>query len=88
MSGVRELLEHDAFLPENGGLAPRHCAALRERATLLRRLSALGPLVLESPDVDAVRLELMRLLGDVRHHLQRRRDLAWDDVQQELGGSE
>jgi hypothetical protein len=35
-----------------------------------------------------VRDEAGRLLVDVEHHLQRRRDLAWDEVELDLGGSE
>lgn len=88
MSGVRDLLLHEAVTPESGWLEPRHGVALRERRTLLRRLSALGPRVLEAPDVEAVRLDALRLVDDVRHHLQRRNDLAWDDVEGELGGSD
>ena len=61
---------------------------LRERTALLGRLSVLGPQVLESPDVEAVRVELLRLLVDVAHHVQRVNDLAYDDVELELGGSE
>lgn len=88
MSGVRDLLMREADSPETEWLAPRHGVALRERRTLLQRLSALGPQVLEAPDVEPVRLEVLRLLDDVRHHLQRRNDLAWDDVEEELGGSD
>ena len=88
MSGVRDLLLHEAVTPESGWLQPRHGVALRERRTLLRRLSALGPRVLEASDVEAVRRDALRLVDDVRHHLQRRNDLAWDDVEEELGGSD
>lgn len=88
MSAVHDLLLSEANLPETEWLAPRHGVALRERRTLLGRLSALGPQVLESADVEPVRLEALRLVDDVRRHLQRRNDLAWDDVEQELGGSD
>ena len=44
--------------------------------------------MLESPDVDGVRDELHRLLVDVTHHVQRLNDLAYDEVELELGGSE
>ncbi len=30
----------------------------------------------------------LRLLTDINHHLQRLHDLAYDDVELELGGSE
>lgn len=88
MSGVRDLLLHEAASPESGWLLPRHGVTQRERHTLLQRLSELAPRVLEAPDVEAVRLDALRLLDDVRHHLQRRNDLAWDDVEEELGGSD
>lgn len=88
MSGVRDLLTDRAWLPEDGALAPSHVAALREGDALLGRLAELAPRVLESVDLAVVRSDLVRLLADVRHHLQRRSDLAWDDVQLDIGGSE
>ena len=39
-------------------------------------------------DLDAVHLEVQRLLVDVGHHAQRLHDLAYDEVELELGGSE
>lgn len=88
MVGVRDALTSETGMPVDGSLSSRHGAAQRERALLLTRLSTLGPQVLEAPDPDPVREELKRLVGDIRHHLQRRNDIAWDDVQQEIGGSE
>lgn len=88
MVGVRNALTSETSDPEDGSLAARHHAAQRERSALLARLSALGPQVLEAPDLDPVATELTRLVSDVRHHLQRRTDLAWDDAQLEIGGSE
>jgi hypothetical protein len=44
--------------------------------------------VLENPDVEAVRVELKRLVADIAHHCQRLHDLAYDEVELELGGSE
>ena len=35
-----------------------------------------------------VRADLLRLLTDVTHHVQRIHDLAYDEVELELGGSE
>ena len=58
------------------------------RRALLARLSALGPQVLESPDVERVCAALRRLLTDIAHHVQRVHDLAYDAVELELGGSE
>lgn len=62
--------------PAYGGwLAARSQGVDRERQALLARLTVL-------------RGDLDRLLVDVDHHLQRQRDLAWDEVELELGGSE
>ncbi len=71
-----------------GGFAAREVGLHRERDALLRRLSRLGPRVLDDPDLDAVCADLRRLLVDVTHHVQRRHDLAYDEVELELGGSE
>jgi hypothetical protein len=43
---------------------------------------------LEHPDVDEVRDGLKRLLADVDHHVRREHDLAYDEVELEIGGSE
>ena len=39
-------------------------------------------------DVDDLADRLSRLLVDIAHHHQRVHDLAWDDVELEIGGSE
>jgi hypothetical protein len=88
MAGVRDALAAETDSPGEGSLAARTDSVLRERNALLRRISAAGPGVLESPDVEAVRNELRRLLVDVAHHVQRLHDLAYDEVELELGGSE
>ena len=69
-------------------LSARHAGLVRQRTLLLQRLAALNPRVLEHADLAAIREEAHRLLVDVEHHLQRRSDLAWDEVELELGGSE
>ena len=88
MAGVRDLLASEGTRTDDGWLAARGGTALRERNTLLVRLSALGPQVLESADVASVRVELKRLAVDIAHHTQRLHDLAYDEVELELGGSE
>jgi hypothetical protein len=88
MAEVRDALLAESDHGGDGWLAAREVGLVRERNVLLGRLSALGPRVLEDPDVDEVRSELHRLLVDVSHHLQRVRDLAYDAVELELGGSE
>ncbi|HET9421219.1 MAG TPA: hypothetical protein VFO49_08785 [Nocardioides sp.] len=88
MAAVRDVLSGEVGDPEDGWLAARGGRAFRERNTLLGRMSALGPQVLESPDVERVRSELKRLVADIARHMQRLNDLVYDDVEIELGGSE
>ena len=73
---------------DDGWLAARGGTAFRERNALLGRLSTLGAQILETPDVEATRVELKRLLMDIQRHVQRLNDLAYDEVEMELGGSE
>jgi hypothetical protein len=88
MAAVRDVLVGEAGDPQDGWLAARGGRSFRERNLLLGRMSELGPQVLESPDVDRVRVELRRLVADIARHLQRLNDLAYDEVEIELGGSE
>lgn len=88
MTLVRDALVGETSDPDDGWLAARGGTAFRERNQLLGRLGALGPTVLESSDVEQVRGEVKRLLVDIGHHVQRVHDLAYDDVELELGGSE
>lgn len=88
MAEVRDALVAEAGASEDGWLAARGGSMLRERNSLLSRLSALGPAVLEAVEVDRVCGELRRLLVDIAHHAQRLNDLAYDEVELELGGSE
>ena len=88
MAAIRDALVAETGQGAEGWLAAREVGLLRERNALLGRLSALGPQVLENPDLDEVRSHLHRLLVDVSHHVQRLHDLAYDEVELELGGSE
>jgi len=88
MAVVRDALVDETDHPVDGWLAARGGAAIRERNALLERLTALGTPVLESADVDRVRSDMKRLLTDISHHFQRLHDLAYDEVELELGGSE
>lgn len=88
MAGVRDVLAGESGNPEDGWLAARGGRSFRERNVLLGRMSELGPQVLEEPDVERVRTDLRRLVADIARHLQRLNDLAYDDVEIELGGSE
>ena len=75
---------------------PRRGVALRARepdAARARRADhparASWPPRCSSPtDVDDVADQLSRLLADIARHQQRVDDLAWDDVELEIGGSE
>ena len=88
MTAVRDALVIEARTPDDSWLAARGGTAFRQRNALLARLNALAPQVLQNPDVEEVRLEMKRLLSDIARHLQRLHDLAYDDVELELGGSE
>jgi hypothetical protein len=88
LAAVRDALVGLTSAPDDGWLAARGGTAFRERNSLLARLGELGSAVLESADVEAVRLELKRLVVDLGRHVQRIHDIAYDDVELELGGSE
>ena len=88
MGPVRDAIEREHLDPADGWLSARHGRSARERAALLGRLAAYGPKVLEHPDLDEVRDGLKRLLGDIEHYVQRQHDLAYDEVELEIGGSE
>ncbi len=78
--------EQDAA--QDGGLVARGAATLRRRDTLLTRIDELVPDVLAGAEVQDVCHRLERLVVDVQHHRQRVSDLAWDEVELELGGED
>jgi hypothetical protein len=88
MAAVRDALVAEAGNGADGWTVAREGGMLRERNALLARLGTLGPRVLEHPDPDVVHADVQRLLVDVGHHAQRLHDLAYDEVELELGGSE
>jgi hypothetical protein len=88
MTEVRDTLARETAHAHDGWLAAREFSVLRERNVLLTRMAALGPVVLESPEIDGVRHQVRRLVADIAHHRQRIHDLAYDAVEMELGGSE
>lgn len=69
-------------------LSARASRAQRERDALLARLSTLATQVMVTDDVEDVAGRLARFLTDAEHHDQRLHDLAYDDVELEIGGSE
>lgn len=80
---LRDRLIRFAPVPAHDpAVVARRASHLRERDALLARLAAVRAGGDDSPAA------LQRLGADIDHHLQRGRDLAWDDVELELGGSE
>jgi hypothetical protein len=59
-----------------------------ERDRLLLRVSAAGSATLHAEDLTELGTDLRRLSSDLARHAQRLTDLAWDDVEMEIGGSE
>ena len=88
MGEVRDALVGETAGSDDGWLAARGGSAFRERNALLSRMSLLSPDILENADVEAVRIELKRLVTDINRHIQRLNDLRYDEVELELGGSE
>jgi hypothetical protein len=88
LATVRDALVAEAGNGADGWTVARQGGMLRERNALLARVGSLGARVLEHPDADVVHLDVQRLLVDVGHHAQRLHDLAYDEVELELGGSE
>jgi len=88
MAGVKDALTREQPREGDAWLAAREQTLRQDRNVLLRRLVELGPLVLEAPDVESVREDLLRLVADLERHRQRLNDLVYDSVSLELGGSE
>ena len=88
MARVRDALAVEGSRGGDAWLAARERPCTVSATTLLRRLAALGPRVLEAPDVEGVRAELLRLVADLERHRQHLNDLVYDSVTLELGGSE
>ena len=70
---LREVLSQQSGTTDQGWLAARGGTAFVQRNALLSRLGTLSDDVLATPDVEATRLELKRVVGDVAHHLQAQR---------------
>lgn len=86
LAGVREALIEENTSSDDGWLAARGGRAFRERGTLIARLSLLSDAALVAPDPEELRHDLRRLIGDIGRHVQRLNDLAYDDVEMEVGG--
>jgi len=88
MASVREGLARESAHAADGWAVAREYSVLRERNALMSRLATMGPRVLDAPEVERIRNELKRLIGDINHHRQRLHDLVYDEVEIEFGGSE
>lgn len=85
---VRDHLHAEPLHKRDAWLSARAACVVRERDALLERLNRLSHEVLVSDDLSEVATQLSRLLVDIEHHRQRLHDLAYDDVEIEIGGSE
>ena len=88
MAAVRDALVASTGTTADGWLAARGGAVAPGAQRAAPPVGRRGPAVLEHPDVDEVRAGLKRLLVDIYRHVQRLHDLAYDEVELEIGGSE
>lgn len=88
LGAVRDALVAEGAASQDAALAARTVRADRSRHPLLRDVGRLARRLLEDADAEPLRRDLARLATDLDHHAQRRRDLAYDEVEMELGGSE
>lgn len=84
---TRTLLATESRGPDDW-LQARRSTLMRERNALLDRITVTRHRVIGEEDVDRVAYEVRRLAARVRRHLQRVSDVAWDEVEFEVGGSE
>lgn len=88
LTSVFEALTSEGTVAEDGWLADRSRSLQRERRALLGRLTGLSARLGQARESDLIRIELKRFLVDCNHHVQKVHDLAYDDVEFEVGGSE
>ncbi len=88
LTGVRDDLSVEQPRVREQWLTSRGRRLADERDRLLARVSAAGTSALHAEDLTELGTDLRRLEADVAHHLQRLTDLAWDDVELEIGGSD
>jgi hypothetical protein len=88
LTGVRDDLSGEHPRVREQWLASRGRRVADERDRLLARVSAAGSAALHAEDLTVLESDLDRLGSDLARHAQRLTDLAWDDVELELGGSE
>jgi hypothetical protein len=88
LTGVRDDLSVEQPRVREQWLTARGRRIADERDRLLARVSAAGSAALHSEDLTVLGTDLRRLETDLTHHHQRLTDLAWDDVELEIGGSD
>lgn len=84
---ARTLLASESREPDDW-LQARRSTLLRERNALLDRITVTRHRVMGEEDVDRVAYDVRRLAACLRRHLQRVSDVAWDEVEFEVGGSD
>lgn len=88
LGSLFDCLTREGPVANEGWLADRSLTLRRERNALLGRISGLSARLGHTPESDLIRMELKRFLVDCNHHVQKLHDLAYDDVEFEVGGSE
>ena len=88
LTSVREELSGEQPGVREQWLAARGRRVASERDRLLARVSEAGSTTLHAQDLTELGTDLHRLGSDLARHAQRLTDLAWDDVELEIGGSE
>lgn len=88
LSEVKDALADEQTRSWDAWLAARARTSNRDRSQLQGRVAALGAMVLDRLDPDAIAAELRRLSLDLERHVQKVHDLFYDSVSLELGGSE
>jgi hypothetical protein len=88
LAAVVEALGGENTRAADAWLACRQSRLVRERETLSIKLDRLAGQVVDSADVEPLRVELKRIVGELGRYRQRLNDLLYDSVALELGGSE
>ena len=88
LSTVRDALAAPDTRRDEAWLAARGGCSRRRGRQLLARVAALGNGLLDRATTEDAFGRSRRLLVDLEHHVQRLHDLAWDEVELELGGSD
>lgn len=88
LTSVRDDLSEEQPQVSEQWLSARGRRVADERDRLLARVSAAGSAAVHTEDLTELGTDLQRLGSDLARHARRLTDLAWDDVELEIGGSE